>query len=184
MKAMRPKMQSVRCATCGEEADLLEMEPRYGRPDAYFEVPQGQREYLTNFSQDDGRIRNADDTERRHFLRVLLSVSIRGEPSDVAWGVWVEVSRSDWERAYDLWDDPAQGKEQPFGGTLANALRGYERTLGLPGRVRLTGPKAAPLFEFDPDVDHPLAREQREGVDPERVIEWVSAHHCEGRNAR
>jgi hypothetical protein len=170
-------MERVRCATCGEEADLLAMEPSYGRPDAYFEVPKDQREYLTNFSKDDGRIRNTDDSERRYFLRVLLSVAIRGEERDVAWGVWVEVSSADWERAYDLWDDPNQGKEPPFPATLANALKGYEGTLGLPGRVRLTSPTTAPEFEFDASVDHPLAREQREGVDPARVIEWVSAHH-------
>jgi hypothetical protein len=170
-------MERVRCATCGEEHDLLELEPSYGRPDAYFEVPKEQREYLTNFSKDDGRIRNADDSDRRHFLRVLLSVPIRGEKRDVAWGVWVEVSGADWQRTYDLWDDPNQGKEPSFPGTLANALRGYEGTLGLPGRVQLTGPKTAPLFELDASVDHPLAREQRQGVFPERVIEWVSAHH-------
>jgi hypothetical protein len=170
-------MDKVRCATCGEESDLLAMEPSYGRPDAYFEVPKEQREYLTNFSKDDGRIRNADDSERRHFLRVLLSVPIRGEQKDCAWGVWVEVSGADWERAYELWDDPKQANEPPFPGTLANALRGYEGTLGLPGQVRLTGPKTAPIFELDSSVDHPLAREQREGVFAERVIEWVSAHH-------
>jgi hypothetical protein len=170
-------MDKVRCATCGEESDLLAMEPSYGRPDAYFEVPKDEREYLTNFSKDDGRIRNADDTERRHFLRVLLSIPMRGEQRDVAWGVWVEVSGADWERAYDLWDDPKQANEPPFPATLANALRGYDGTLGLPGRVQLTGPKTAPLFELDAGVDHPLAREQREGVFAERIIEWVSAHH-------
>jgi hypothetical protein len=74
----------VRCATCGEESDLLAMEPSYGRPDAYFEVPEGERDYLTSFSNDDGRIRNADDSERRHFLRALLSIPIRGEQRDVA----------------------------------------------------------------------------------------------------
>ena len=167
----------VRCGTCGEEKNLLAMEPSYGRPDAYFEVPEAQREHLTNFSNDDGRIRNADDTERRHFLRVLLSVPIRGEHRDCAWGVWVEVSAADWDRAYKLWNSPKQGKEPPFPGRLANALRGYDGTLGLPGRVRLTRPKDSPLFELDPDVDHPLAREQREGVPPDRVTEWVSTHH-------
>jgi hypothetical protein len=170
-------MQTVRCATCGEEKELLAMEPSYGRPDAYFEVPKKQRQFLTNFSKDDGRIRNADDTERRHFLRVLLSIPIRGEERDCAWGVWVEVNEADWERAYDLWEDPEQSKLPPFPATLANALRGYENTLGLRGQVRLTGPTTAPLFELDPDVDHPLAREQREGVFAERVVEWVSAHH-------
>jgi len=170
-------MKKVRCATCGEERELLAMEPNYARPDAYYQVPAEQRDYLTSFSNDDGRIRNADDTERRHFLRVLLSVPIRGTRNDFAWGVWVEVSASDWERAYDLWDDPKQGQQPPFPGRLANALKGYEETLGLPGRVRLVAPKESPLFELDAGVDHPLAREQRAGVSAERVVEWVSAHH-------
>jgi hypothetical protein len=170
-------VDKVRCATCGEEHELLAMEPSYAWPDAYLDVPKKQRQYLTSFSKDDGRIRNADDTERRHFLRVVLSVPINGERQDVAWGVWVEVSAADWERAYDLWEDPDQAKQPPFPATLANALKGYEGTVGLPGRVRLTGPTTAPLFELDAGLDHPLAREQQEGVGAERVIEWVSAHH-------
>lgn len=174
---MRMTVDKVRCATCGEEHELLEMEPSYAWPDAYLAIPKKERPHLTNFSKDDGRIRNADDTERRHFLRVVLSVPINGERQDVAWGVWVEVGAAEWERAYERWDDPDQSKEPPFPARLANALTGYEGTLGLPGRVRLTGPSTAPLFELDTDVDHPLAREQREGVGPERVIEWVSAHH-------
>jgi hypothetical protein len=170
-------MHKIRCATCGEENDLLAMEPTYRWPDAYLDVPKKHRRFLTSFGKDDGRIRNAEDTERRHFLRVLLSMPIRGEERDCAWGVWVEVSGADWERAYELWDDPRQGETPPFPATLANALRGYEGTLGLPGRVRLTAPGAAPLFELDPATDHPLAREQREGVYGERVVEWLSAHH-------
>jgi hypothetical protein len=172
-----PIGEKVRCATCGEEHELLAMEPNYARPDAYYDVPKKHRKYLTNFGKDDGRIRNADDSERRHFLRVLLSIPIRGEGKDVAWGVWVEVDGPAWERAYERWDDPSQADEPPFPARLANTLRGYEGTVGLPGRVRLTGPDSAPLFELDADVDHPLVREQREGVYPERVIEWVSAHH-------
>lgn len=155
----------------------MSVEPNYDWPDAYLEVPKKQRKYLTSFGKDDGRIRNAEDTQRRHFLRVMLTIPIVGESADVAWGVWVEVSASDWERAYERWDDPDQAHEPPFPGKLANALRGYEGTLGLPGTVRLTGPNMAPLFELDPEVDHPLASEQRGGVARERVVEWVTAHH-------
>jgi hypothetical protein len=170
-------VEKVRCVTCGEEHDLLAVEPNYRWPDAYNEVPRKERKYLTSFGKDDGRIRNAADTERRHFLRVLLTVPIAGEQTDVGWGVWVEVGAADWERAYERWNDPNQAQEPPFAARLANALRGYEGTLGLPGHVRLTGPKMAPRFDLDPDVDHPLAREQREGVTRERVVEWVSIHH-------
>jgi len=42
------------------------------------------------------------------------------------------------------------------------------------GTVRLTGPETVPKFQLAPDLAHPLAAEQREGVYPERVLEWLA----------
>jgi hypothetical protein len=169
-------MDRVKCAQCGEEHDLSNLEPSYARPDAYFGVPPEERSTRTSFSVGEGRIRDAEDTERRHFLRVLLRIPIRGEQQTCAWGVWVEVDGYYWQRAYDRWDDPLQHDEPPFPGRLANELKAFQRTFGLPGRVQLTGPSTAPNFILDPVVEHPLAGEQRQGVYPERVIEWLMAH--------
>jgi hypothetical protein len=166
----------VRCATCGEEHDLSDLEPGYRLPDAYFAVPEGERAHRTNFSRGQGRIRDAEDTERRHFLRVLLPIPVRGERRNCSWGVWVEVSGPAWQLTYDRWDDPVQHEEPPFPGTLANSLKGYDGTLGLPGLVQLTGPTTPPRFVLDRGVEHPLVRDQREGVYPERVVEWLTAH--------
>ena len=168
-------MDRMRCAHCGNEHDLSELEPSYDRPDAYFEVPAEERDDRTHFGSDEGRIRNADDPERRHFLRALLPIPVRGERESCSWGVWVEVSSRAWERTRSLWNDPVQHDEPPFVGQLANALAGYDGTLGLPGVVQLTGPATAPRFILDDGVAHPLARDQREGVFPERVLEWLSS---------
>ena len=168
-------MDRVRCAKCGEEHDLSEVEPSYGRPDAYFDVPPAEREARASFSKDEGRIRDAEDAERRHFLRVLLPMPVRGE-DEMCWGVWVEVSGWSWDRAQELWDAADQGQEPPFDAVLANALAGYVGTLGLRGQVQLTGPTTAPRFELAAETDHPLAREQREGVYLERALEWVASH--------
>ena len=169
-------MGRVYCARCGEEHDLSEIEPRFMRPDAYLAVPAEERERRTAAGDDWCRIRSADDSERRYFLRVLLPVPVRGEALPRRWGTWVEVSSEAYERASELWDDPAQVDEPPFPGRLANAFPGYPPTLGLPGRVQLTGPATAPTFVLDPEVVHPLATEQREGVYPERVLEWLSVY--------
>lgn len=59
-------------------------------------------------------------------------------------------------------------------GQLANLLPGEEPTLGLPGLVQLTKRGEIPRFTFAADVDHPLARQQREGIFPEQAIEWAS----------
>ena len=165
----------MRCSTCGDFHDLSNLEPSYARPDAYLEIPEAGRAMLAQFSKSDGRIRSPDVADIRHFLRVQLRMPIHGASEPCAWGVWVEVSGEAWKRARERWDDVDQHTEPPFVGRLANELLGYEDTLGLPGSVQLTGPSTVPEFILDAGLDHQVAVEQREGVYPERVVEWMMA---------
>jgi hypothetical protein len=167
-------MARVRCATCGAEHDLSEMEPRFGWPHAYAEVPPEERERRTKLGADWCRIRDAAGTEWRYFLRALLPMPVRGAAEACSWGVWVEVSADVYGRVSELWDAEGQEREPPFRATLANRAPDYPDTLGLPGTLQLTGLASVPRFTLDPHLDHPLAREQREGVYPERVLEWLA----------
>lgn len=169
-------MDKVRCATCGGEHDLSEMEPSYTYPDAYLAVPPHERDARATVSGDGCRVHAEHDTDPRYFLRVLLPMPVRGDREACAWGVWAEVSEAAFARTHELWDDPAQHGEPPFQGTLANSLACYSATLGLPGAVMLAGPAVLPSFVLDGALDHPLACEQRDGVHPERVVEWLFAH--------
>jgi hypothetical protein len=163
----------MRCATCGEEHDWSTMEPSFDRPDAYYAIPEEDRPARTLAGKSDCRIRDLADTERWYFLRVLLPIPILGEPTVCNWGLWAEVSAADFQRAWDRWDDTDQAAEPPFPGVLANAVAGYPSTVGLPGLVQLTGPTTPPQFRFAPEVEHPFAAEQRDGVYPERRLEWL-----------
>lgn len=169
-------MDKVRCGTCGGEHDLSEMEPSYTYPDAYLDMSPEARRLRAMVGTDDCRLRDSDGTAARYFLRVLLPMPVLGEPEACAWGVWAEVSESAFTRTRQLWNDPAQLDEPPFQGTLANALSCYSATLGLPGAVKLSGPAVVPTFLLAHELDHPLALEQRSGVHPERVVEWLFAH--------
>ena len=163
----------MRCATCGEEHDWSVMEPSFERPDAYWAVPEAERPHRVLAGKSDCRIRDMADTQRRYFLRVMLPIPIRGEDRACNWGIWVEVSAADFKTTWDRWDDPDQAGQPPFAGVLANSVGGYPETVGLRGRVQLTGPKTPPDFTFDDDVDHAFAQEQRDGVFPERRLEWL-----------
>lgn len=169
-------MDKVRCGTCGGEHDLSEMEPSYTYPDAYLAVPPDERAIRATVGSDECRLLDDRKSDPRYFLRVLLPMPVRGEREACAWGVWAEVTERAFARTRELWDDPAQYDEPPFAATLANALNGYSATLGLPGQVTLSGPAIIPTFELAGGLDHPLAREQRDGVHPERVVEWLFAH--------
>jgi hypothetical protein len=169
-------MDKVRCDTCGGEHDLSEMEPSYTFPDAYLDVPTDERPYRSTVGTDECRLHDGTNADARYFLRVLLPMPVRGETEACAWGVWAEVSEAAFTRTRELWDDPGQHDEPPFAATLANALTCYSSTLGLPGEVTLSGPAIIPTFTLAGELDHPLAREQRDGVHPERVVEWLFAH--------
>ena len=169
-------MDRVACPACGTAHDLSEMEPSYRWPDAYLAVPEEERAQRTAPGRDHCRVRDAADSARRYFLRALLPVPVRGAAVPCSWGVWVEVDERAFARAGDLWSDPEQEREPPFAGTLANALAGYAGTLGLPGALQLTGPASVPRFTLAPGLAHPLALEQRSGVRPERVVEWLAGH--------
>jgi hypothetical protein len=171
-------MDRVKCATCGAEHDLSVMEPSFDRPDAYLEVPEGERAERTYAADDYCVVWDADGTPRRHFLRVLVPVPVRGESEGFCWGAWAEVAEPDFARAFDNATHPDQASWPPFAGALANRIpllpADAASTLGLPGSVRLTGPTTLPEFWLDANLAHPFAREQREGVYPERLLEYLS----------
>jgi hypothetical protein len=108
------------------------------------------------------------------FSERLMPVPVHGDDQPCCWGIWVEVSEAHFKLTWDLWDDPNQGMVAPFPGQLANTVPTYQPTIGLPGLVQLVSPESRPRFTLSPTLMHPLAVEQRDGVYPERVIEWLT----------
>jgi hypothetical protein len=167
----------VHCKRCGVEHDIFEMEPSYRRPDPLLDVPEDERDFRVMDGKDLSALRSLDDSERRYFLRVLLPFRVHGESEPCSWGVWVEISEGSYDLVNRLWDDTDQHLSPPFRGTLINALKGYDDTVGLPGSVQLMGPHRIPAYRLDDNLAHPLAKEFRDGVGPERVLEWFWIHH-------
>jgi hypothetical protein len=166
-------MDRVLCSSCGIEHDLSDLEPSFERPDAYFEIPCEERA-ARSWNADTMCVLHDPDAPDRHFLRVVLPIPVRGEERWFCWGVWVEVTEADLTTVYDHWNDPDQANRPPFPARLANGLLDMPPTLGLEGSVRLTSPTTVPSFALAPECDHPLAVDQREGVYPERLLEWLA----------
>jgi hypothetical protein len=163
----------IRCQQCGAYHDVFEIQPRFGFPEAYLEVPANERERYTRSGSDWCVLR--DDTSRdRYFLRATLPFVVHGEPRPYSWGIWVEVDKAGYDRASELWDLTPDASEPPIPAVVANRLPAYPETMGLPGFLHLAPAGVAPNFVLDPSVDHPLANEQRAGVHPERALEWAS----------
>lgn len=160
------------CPHCGQLHDLADVEPSFRRPDAYLEIPPEEKGHRVSESDEGCLIAFDGGTHLRTFLRAMLYVPILGDPRPIGWGIWVEVPAPEYFRLVNLADDPKQPDSPPAPGTLANELPSLSGTLGLPGSLRLTSPTTRPHFSFDAGVDHPFAHEAREGVRPERAMEW------------
>lgn len=171
-------MGRVNCASCGHEHDLADLEPSFDRPDAYFELSEADRATRTLNTVALCAIRGVDGAPLRCFIRMVIAIPVRGESKPFCWGAWAEVAEPDFVRFADGWDHPDQEDWPSFPGRLANAIPlqpdGAPPTLGLPGDLSFTAPREFPTFVLQASVDHPFAVEQREGIYPERLFEYVS----------
>lgn len=105
------------------------------------------------------------------FLRALVQLPVRDAAEDFAWGVWVSLSERSFRRTLALWEQPDRQAEPPMFGWLSTHLPGYApSTLNLKTLVHTRPVGERPLLELEP-TDHPLAVEQREGIDLARVQE-------------
>lgn len=123
---------------CGDVA--VPLERTFALPDEVFalgEARERRAQISRNFVVLDGS---------RFFVRCLLRIPVEDYES---WrvGLWVEVSKADYELAWNAWENEAQYPKLEFSGAIANDVTG---NLGLPVpartavRVRVTEPDAPP----------------------------------------
>jgi hypothetical protein len=170
-------MTTIRCAECGREHDLSGIEPTYWRPDAFLALSQSARDTRVKHTKDYCII-YPDETSAtpRCFVRGVLPVAVRGESEDLAWGLWVEMGPAQFDRVWRLWDDPQQRQEPPLACWIANRIKRYPDTVGLPSSLQLEGPATRPTIRLAPGLEHPFAREVAAGVDLPRSLEWRAWH--------
>ena len=160
------------CSTCGRYHDEEIRDVRAGLPEEIHRLPEAERErrVLISPGGDFASIGDAD----RHFVRALIEITIREEGDVFGWGVWVRLARADVARVSAAWTDEAE-VGTGFPGWLATELTAYGRTEGLNGTLRLRRVDVLPTFELS-DAQHPLAVEQKRGIDLERARELAELY--------
>ena len=117
------------------------------------------------------------------FVRSVLYVPIIGRPLDeFAYGVWVTLSKKNFELYRDTFDSGEQGDLGPWFGWLSNRLKGYPDTLNLKCQVYSEEGRQRPAIELEP-TEHPLAVEQRDGVTFDRILEIYALNGHDMRDA-
>ncbi len=132
-------------------------------PLSYYDVPEKDRAARCRLTAQDCVI---DD--RWFFVRGNIEIPVHGVEERFIWGVWASISRDDFSVYQSLKAQPTRKDAKPFPGWLDMSMNGYPDTRNLQLLVHLRDGAAAPLIELRPDL-HPLAFEQRQGIEADRV---------------
>jgi hypothetical protein len=158
------KMQNIwTCSRCGE---VHQSTPGYsfGAPWPWYGIPEHQRHdcelsdnFCALFDQD-------------FFVRGCIEIPVLGGGDPLIWGVWVSLSKENFERQKKMLSNPARIDEPPQFGWLCSRIQVFPDTLLLKTRVHSRPVGTRPYIELEP-TQHPIAVEQRNGISQERVRE-------------
>ena len=157
----------MRCRCCGKELGEFTTDIGYQLPDVVWSIPEPRREKLARYTSD------LCQYGERFFLRGLALVPIIGTDEHFGWGLWVEVSRTDFDKYVAGYDRDGTG-EPPIPAKLANTPPGYQDTASVSAQVFFGPASDRPRIILEPGP-HQLAREQATGITIERVHELNDA---------
>lgn len=129
------------------------------------DVPAAEREQRIVISPDQCVIDNCS-----FYLRGRILLPIHGLDEPFVWGVWAEVSPSNFIRSNHLWQTPGRQNEPPYPGYLDSDIFLFGSTINLEVDIHTQPIGQRPRFMIS-DPNHPLAIEQRDGITIERAQE-------------
>ncbi len=156
--------QDFLCRICGER-HIISVSYSIKVPAAALGIPKDEIDSRVVITADQCVIDNRD-----FYIRGRIPVPINGLDEPFIWGVWAEVSPKNFIRTNELWSTPGREDEPPFVGYLNSDIPIFGSTINLEVDVQTQVVGRRPHF-FIKDPDHPLAREQREGISLERLQE-------------
>lgn len=169
------------CPSCGEpHQGLFDLAARHPA-----QWPHGE-EYEPNAAlRMDGDFLSEDFCVLRgehFFVRSLLLLPIIGADKPFGFGVWGTLSRANFELYVETFDGGAQGHLGPWFSWFSNDLRSYPDTVNLKAQMHLRNGRQRPYLQIMSD-DHPLARDQREGITFDRVLDLYALYDHDIRAA-
>jgi hypothetical protein len=143
----------------------------FNAPDVWNALSPEAREQRGELSSDQCVI-----DQEHFFIRGLVQIPIIHADGPFEWGVWVSLSKANFDRATTLWHDPNRVNEPTYFGWLCNSIPGYPETLHLKTAVRTRDVGLRPLVELEP-TDHQLSIEQHSGITVARLRVFAEQIH-------
>ena len=158
------------CTCCDKQYDTLPMRYDAAAPAYWDNLPEAERSARAKLHTDFCTI---DD--QHYFVRGCLEIPVLGQKKPFVWGVWTSLSRDNFRRALELFNQEPLEREPARFGWLATIVPIYQpSTLNLRTYVRFRGGGQRPSVETEL-TEHPLAIEQHHGITLKRVQEIAAA---------
>ena len=162
-------MNGFVCSTCGKFHDDLPMCLGAPAPALWYSIPESERGEDSELSSDQCVIQG-----KHFFVLGRLSLPVLDGQGPFVWLVWVSLSEKSFLRVNELWEQEGRESEPPYFGWLQSALPYEPTTLSLKTSVQTSTVGQRPVVTLEA-TDHPLAIEQRDGIDMARVQQIVEA---------
>lgn len=162
----------ARCSKCGRVHAPETEEVAFDHPDAYLEIPEGEREARCRWSAD---LCHVDRS--RFFVRGVMPFPVPELGHPWMLGAWAEVDGPTFLRILSTWTLEDQRPLSAMEGRLANAIDCFERSLGEPLHLHLTGPRTRPELILA-HAEGGLGRFQQAGLpvdEVRRIRAWFNA---------
>jgi hypothetical protein len=161
------------CSCCGKQHDELPLDVGLLAPDPWLDLTEAERKVRGTLDRD------VCTLDTHNFVKGCLEVPIIDSGDMFVWGMWVSVSDKSFATILNLWNAEIPDDQPPLFAWLCNNIGGYPQTFGLKTNLHLRNNGRRPFIKLEP-TEHPLAREQRDGITLKRVEEIISAvlpHH-------
>jgi hypothetical protein len=141
--------------------------PTFGTdaPLYYHAIPEAEREARGALTSD-----TCSTDQEFFFVRGCLDIPVEGAVEPFTWGVWVSLSKANFDQFTACFEMPSRSHIGPFFGWLSADIPLYPRTENLKTRLHLRDNGMRPFIELEP-TNHRLAVEQRTGITVARVAE-------------
>lgn len=153
------------CSKCGEMHEGIPDSYAFDAPWPWYVVPEQSRTATSVLSETECILNDED-----YFIAGCLEIPVIGRSTPLVWGVWVSLSRTNFERQRSLLREANRVGEPLYFGWLSSRIQIYPNTLLLKTHVHTRPVGMKPYIELEP-TEHPLAIEQRTGITESRLRE-------------
>ncbi|MCA8917803.1 MAG: DUF2199 domain-containing protein [Planctomycetes bacterium] len=157
------------CGTCGEWHGDLPLCFGWDAPAQWSILSDAERRN-SELADSACVIETANETS--FYVRGHIEIPIRDYAEPFIWSVWASLSEMSFEHAMEHWNTEGREADEPYFGWLCSSLPVYPDTMFLKTGVQSMPVGLVPLITLEP-TDHPLAVDQRSGVDIEQVQSWA-----------